>query len=264
MSIGSSVQQFLPPPLTVALMRAKRAVAPSSSFRQLRRIHAQIGAPDTVMAGPLKGMRYLDPPAYVSKLLGTYEIELRDTLRRLPELRPDVIVNIGSAEGYYSVGLVRLLPEARMLAYDISALARYRTAKLAQLNGVSSRVETRGYCSIDELQRECGSAKRPLVLSDCEGFEWDLLDPVAAPNLRRAMLLVETHEMIRPGVTAEIERRFADSHELTRIHCRDRSAADLPAGVTLSSDDLAIATDEARLQQQQFLFLVPRQWPPAA
>ncbi|MEA2707754.1 MAG: hypothetical protein QOF78_355 [Phycisphaerales bacterium] len=258
MGIATSLQQHLPPPITLALMRTKRLVAPSPAFRQFRRIHQRIGSPDHIIAGPFKGMRYLDPPAYLSKLLGTYENELHDAIARLPGLRPDVIVNIGSAEGYYSVGLARLLPEARMLAYDISALARYRTAKLAALNGVSSRVETRGYCSVEELQRVCGQWKRPLVLSDCEGFEWDLLDPAKAPNLRHAIILVETHEMCRTGVHQEIRKRFADSHEQTEITCRPRTAADLPPGVTLSPEEAALVMDEARMAQQSFLLLVPR------
>jgi hypothetical protein len=258
MGIASSVQQYLPPPITAALMRAKRMVAPSPAFRHFQRIHEQLGRPSEVVAGPFRGMRYPDPAAYLAKLLGTYENELHATIARLPALRPDVIVNIGSAEGYYSVGLARLLPEARMIAYDISALARYRTAQLAAMNGVAQRVETRGYCTVEELQRVCGAAQRPLVLCDCEGCEWDLLDPAAAPNLRRAMLLVETHEMCRAGVHAEIRRRFADSHEQTEIACRERSAADLPAGVTLTPEDAARVMDEARLAKQAFLFLVPR------
>jgi hypothetical protein len=266
MSIGSTIQQYLPPPVTLMMMRAKRKVAPSPSFRQFQRIHESIGRPGEVIAGPFKGMRYLDPAAYLSKLLGTYENELHDAIRRLPSLRPDVIVNIGSAEGYYSVGLARLMPEARTLAYDISALARYRTRKLAELNDVSSHVETRGYCSVEELNRVCGEAQRPLVLSDCEGCEWDLLDPApaAAPNLRRAMMLVETHEMCRAGVHGEIKRRFAESHEETEITCRDRSAADLPPGINLPATDAAAAMNESRLAQQMFLLLVPKSLPPPA
>ena len=240
------------------MMRAKRKVAPSPSFRRFQRIHQQIGAPSEVMAGPFKGMRYPDPPAYLPKLLGTYENELHEALMRLPALRPDVIVNIGSAEGFYSVGLARLLPEARVIAYDISALARYRTNQLAALNGVAARVETRGLCTLEELNRVCGEAQRPLVLCDCEGCEWDLLDPAAAPNLRRAMILVETHEMCRAGVHGEIQRRFADSHEQTEISCRDRSAADLPAGVALPADAAALVMDESRMAKQSFLFLIPR------
>jgi hypothetical protein len=258
MGIASSIQQYLPPPIVLVMMRAKRAVAPSPSFRKFQRIHEQIGSPGEVMAGPFKGMRYLDPPAYLPKLLGTYEKELHDAMMRLPVLRPDVIVNIGSAEGFYSVGLARLLPEARVLAYDISALARYRTSQLAALNGVSARVETRGYCSVEELNRACGESQRPLVVCDCEGCEWDLLDPAAAPNLRRAIMLVETHEMCRAGVHGEIQRRFADSHEQTEISCRDRSEADLPPGVKLSGDEAALVMDESRMAKQSFLFFIPR------
>ena len=259
MGIATFLQEHFPPPLTVAMMRAKRAVAPSPAFRAFQRIHAQIESPQTVVAGPFEGMRYFDPAGYLAKLLGTYENELHEAVRRLAhDLRPDVVVNVGSAEGFYTVGLARLLPNARVLAYDISPLARYRTAKLAALNNVAGRVETRGFCTAAELERICATAQRPAVLSDCEGFEWELLDPAAAPSLCRAIILVELHEMIRPGVTREIERRFAESHAIETIACRDRGSADLPPGVTMSPEDAALVMDEARAQQQSFLFLVPR------
>lgn len=252
------VHAHLPPVLTHAIMRAKRTVAPSAGFRRTRRIHEQLGRPDQILAGPFKGMRYREPAAYLPKLLGTYENELHEAVARIVALKPDVLINIGSAEGYYAVGFARLLPDVRVLAYDTMALPRYRTAKLAAINGVTPRVEPRGHCSPEELDRVCGAAARPAVLIDCEGCEWELLDPAKAPNLRRAIVLVETHEMCHAGVHAEIRRRFADSHDQLEWPARDRTPADLPPGITLGAEDARIAMDEARLGPQDYLLMTPR------
>jgi hypothetical protein len=45
-----------------------------------------------------------------------------------------------------------------------------------------------------------------------------LLDPVAAPALAGMDIIVESHECLVPGITAELQRRFAASHEITVVH----------------------------------------------
>src|SRR3954469_9686968 len=47
----------------------------------------------------------------IPKLLGIYEAPLIQHLHRLLARSPEVVLNIGCAEGYYAVGLARLLPD---------------------------------------------------------------------------------------------------------------------------------------------------------
>ena len=46
------------------------------------------------------------------KLLGCYEAALQPHLLALAEGRPVVVQKIGCAEGWYAVGMARLLPNA--------------------------------------------------------------------------------------------------------------------------------------------------------
>src|SRR5579863_8220696 len=59
-----------------------------------------------IMAGPFKGMRYIDRSinsALFPKLLGTYESEIAPFLDKLKCIRPHTLINIGAGEGYYAV-----------------------------------------------------------------------------------------------------------------------------------------------------------------
>ena len=258
MSVANFIQSKFPPPLTIGLTRLKRALMPSEQFKRMRDLHARIGSPDAILAGPFKGMHYLDPAGHLPKMLGTFENELHAAVEKLCAMQPDVILNVGSAEGYYAIGLARKIPGARVLAYDISPLAQYRVRRLAAANGVEARVEPKGYCSHEEIQRVAGAANRPAIVIDCEGCEAELLDPAKAPNLRKTIVLVELHEMCAANVTQKVHDRFAPSHDIERIATRTRSAADLPPGVQIPAGDLAFALDEGRLDNQEWMLLTPK------
>ena len=97
----------LPPTLNTAIRQ--RFVWPTSNTAEMTRAYVeQHGL--TVRRGPLEGLTYpLDlvgkVDALVPKLIGSYEAELHESLE---ELLAPTVVNIGSADGYYSVGLARL------------------------------------------------------------------------------------------------------------------------------------------------------------
>src|SRR4051795_10844916 len=61
----------------------------------------------TVSGGPFAGLVYPDrtPISLVPKLLGIYERELHGAIEAAIRAQPDVIVNVGAADGYYAVGL---------------------------------------------------------------------------------------------------------------------------------------------------------------
>src|SRR5277367_5483480 len=74
-----------------------------------------------VRNGPFSGMIYPREAALnrhsIPKLLGTYEMELHPVLDLVAKRHYDCVIDIGSAEGYYAVGLARLLM-VPVYAYD--------------------------------------------------------------------------------------------------------------------------------------------------
>ena len=112
------------------------------------------------------------------------------------------------------------------------------------------------------IQAECKTAvlnalplQNVFLVCDCEGCEFDLLDPSRAPDLAGCHTLVELHDFACEGVTAALQSRFAATHEITLINTapRDPDAYTCLRGVK-RSDRLA-ALSEARPGQMQWAFM---------
>lgn len=176
-----------------------------------------------IQAGPFAGMQYVQESkgsVLVPKLLGLYEHELHGAIQSLALRMPDAVVDVGCAEGYYAVGMARIIPTATVFAFDINPDAQSLCALLAKLNGVETRVRVDGVCDSSDLQTILRYHRHVLVISDCEGYEGELLDPDKAPELANTDLLIEVHEFAKAGVTNELLRRFGPTHHITRIPTR--------------------------------------------
>jgi len=184
-----------------------------------------------VIAGPFKGMRYIDRSvgsAYVPKLLGIYERELAAVIEEIITSSPRLVVDVGAAEGYYAVGLARRLPETRMIAFEAEAVGRAAVTELAAINTVSDRVMVMGTCDAAGLSAALDGQDSATVIMDIEGYEDVLLDPDKVPALCRSTFLVELHEFAVPGIVETISRRFAKTHELELIWAEDRHSSEFP------------------------------------
>jgi hypothetical protein len=224
-------------------------------------VYARLGRPTRIISGPFKGMQHIPSPTpgnFLPKLLGVYEMELAPITERILGMELDRVINVGGAEGYYSVGLAWRNPNLRVISFELKTPIRHLMSRLASLNGVSDRVEARGACDPAALRAALEGARRGLVICDCEGYEDVLLRPDELPALRSAAILVETHDPFCPGVSGRLQERFAPTHVIERITGRPRVPADAPPGLNLSPDDTALAMQEDRSFQPLWFFMTPK------
>lgn len=175
-----------------------------------------------VQKGQFAGMTYLAQPSeggVTAKLLGSYEACLQPFFENLPKAGYDAVLNVGCAEGYYAIGCARLLPGIPVLAWDIDPRARRMCAELARLNGVEHQLDLRHEFEPahleavrEELKGRIGSEPYALLVMDCEGAEFDLLDPSLA-DYSWLDLVVEVHPN-RSRTVALLMDRFRDTHEI--------------------------------------------------
>ncbi|HMB90949.1 MAG TPA: class I SAM-dependent methyltransferase [Rhodothermales bacterium] len=171
-----------------------------------------------VRTGPFANMELASPISegcHVPKLLGTYEQPLHPILASLPERQYDTVLNIGCAEGYYAVGVARLLTNTDVYAFDINPEARASCLAMAKANGVAHRVEVGAAFNVEDFGGYAGA--KVLVVCDIEGEEVRLLDPTIAPALAQFDILVEVHDLFVPGCADTLRQRFAASHAITEI-----------------------------------------------
>lgn len=218
-----------------------------------------------VSGGPFVGMRYTRRAAVgqiLAKLIGSYEEELHVAFEDLLGSGPRTLVNIGSAEGYYTVGLARAVPGALVHAFEADPGLRALCEELARENGVAHRIVLHGACTAEALAQLPQPAD--LVICDCEGFETEILRPDLAPWLRKASLLVELHDAFVPGTTETLSARFTATHDVRLIPEEPRDPACYPALNGLSAWETKEALDEHRRDREgrpllmQWAVLTPR------
>ncbi len=212
-----------------------------------------------IRAGLFAGMTYLPAVtegSLIARLLGVYEAELHPHIRAIVEGGLDCVIDVGCAEGYYAVGLAYRYPELTVFAHDISEAARSACGDLASRNGVAGRVRIGGEFHPHDFDRFAG--RRALVLLDAEGAEVDILQPALAPALAGMSLVVETHDVWRPGALETVRRRFAATHDIIEVRGRPK-AIDPPAWLDgLSELDLLLATWEWRHRATPWLVMRPK------
>ena len=258
---------------TSSLRAALRRVAPrvygllrpfTGRQRRYSRILRELGVDHlkpVVQAGPFVGMTFLrwaTTGAILPKVLGCFEEELHAALEAALTERPRVVVNIGCGEGYYAVGIARRLPTCMVYAFDADRTAREQCAQLATLNAVADRVHIGGVLRPKDLVGL--PIEGGLVVCDCEGCEYTLLDPHAVPTLATCDLIVELHDIDDGSQPAAMLARFNSSHELALVAYAPHSAERARVAARLSRlEDRALAVvDEARLPGQQWAVLRPR------
>ncbi len=111
-----------------------------------------------VLSGPFAGLRY--PPSFVPLQLfsgpyqvGSFELELHPAVESIAAAGPATVVNVGSAEGYYAVGMALRAPAARVIGFELDADLRAAAARLAAANGVADRLDLRGLCTVERAGR---------------------------------------------------------------------------------------------------------------
>jgi hypothetical protein len=220
-----------------------------------------------VQMGPSKGLyfgaSYLDKDVALAALLGTYEIELHPIFEKLRLRGFRRLVDVGAAEGFYAVGLLRHWPGLEVVGFEMNAVQRDRALTLARENGVAERFVLKGFCDAAALREFGDGLSQSLLIVDVEGYEKELLDPSLVPALRHTTMLVEVHDCFVPGCTEAIKQRFSGTHHITEVSMARREPKDYPfEGWVKRSAAMALALStvmaDGRTEVNGWLFLEPK------
>jgi hypothetical protein len=224
-----------------------------------------------VHTGPFSGMRLHDLQTWGagedigSQLLGVYEQELYAALLGFVARRPTTVVNVGCAEGYYAIGLARLLPDACVHAFDIDPQAQEVCRANATLNGVADRVYVEGACSPARLYEIASRDANIVAVVDCEGAEKALLtDENSSAALKYANVVIETHDFHDRDILPALMRAFTSSHRLSVMYPGARNPHAFPFLDEYSDADKWLLVCENRPERQSWLICERQQEPPSA
>lgn len=202
--------------------------------------------------------------AYYSKILGTYEMELREVIHELADAAPKKVINVGAAEGYFAVGLARKLQKVEVIAFESSESARNMLRELSTLNGVDSKINLNEECAKERLKQAINGESEVALIVDIEGGEKELLSPDEIKDLSALSILVEVHERNDPNLGEKLKNRFKATHIIQEITARERQFEDLPFNfpkslqATFIGRWVKLMMDEQRGDGRLWLYLKPK------
>lgn len=246
------------PPATKAKSVNERDILARSAISAL--------IPDmTVKNGPFSGMRFptgrTSRHTYFPKIFGSYERETHEVIERICATPYDTIIDIGSADGYFAVGLAMRIPTATVHAFDPNTGAMNYLLQMAELNGVADRIQVGDFCDPAKLI-SLPKGNRALVFCDCEGYEKELFTTEVVEALKNHDVFVETHDLFDIEITPHLRNVFSDTHDLISItSIDDVQKAHLYnyqelSGFSLADKKLLLA--ERRQAAMEWFFFTPK------
>jgi len=228
--------------------------------KYLSRQHA-----DQVAYGPLTGFKFsklsrwgtLDRGAMI---LGLYEKEVLDQISHHSHGR-DVFVDIGAADGYYSVGLVSQGLFKHSYSFEKSKFGRSVIADTAKSNGVSEKVSILGMADVNSIKSvPAEDLKSAVVLIDIEGAEFEFLTDQVLDLLKECVVVIELHEwFLKDGADqrAAMEMRAKSHFSLKTLKTSARDLSDFPELDNFSDTERWLLCSEGRKRSMEWLVLRP-------
>jgi len=237
------------------------AIKRSVEAKQAKRECFRVFAANEVLAGPFAGMRYANPASVGSslwpKFAGTYEAELHPILSTILKRSYKRLIDVGYAEGFYLVGLGRLLGKATLVGFDIDTKAPTLCAANAALNSIDKH-RLCLFGGWEELRFRDELTDDSLVILDCEGVENNVVSALDQTQLRSADWLIETHDHLVPSTSARLSQRFSETHDVTIVDTQpeEQKLAIVPDQLRTSCDEnlLKFIVSERRKAPQTWIF----------
>ncbi len=194
------------------------------------------------------------------QILGSYEEHIIHLLKEFSGDRYSQFIDIGAADGFFAVGVVRSQIYSNSIAFEISEKGRETIKRCAKLNNVSTDVEVKGLADLESLH-EAVSNKSSVVMIDIEGGEYDLLSGEVLAVLKECCVICELHPWLIPDGDQKQEKLINACENLfeTRVIRRNSYDPNKIARLNCYSDEQRLlAMGEGRHRNMNWLVLTPK------
>lgn len=226
----------------------------------LRELHR-----NTVAHGPFKGM-LLSETSYwgrhdtSAKILGTYERQVADRLAAFRNLG-SLLVDIGSADGYFAVGALRAGYFAESICFESSPKGRQSLAANASRNGVGERIRVLGTATDREIREVVAPDRKGVVLCDIEGAEFDLLTDALFRHLSGMHFVIELHDFLvadGPRLRQDLTDRASRIFDVEFMRAADPTVSQFRELDHFGDDHRMLAFSEGRDAATEWMVLYPK------
>ena len=147
--------------------------------------------------GPFKGMSLSQKTwwgefDYASKILGCYESQVIEKIVSFSKPN-SLFIDVGAADGFFAIGLVRSKFFERAECFEISAKGHEVIMDNAIRNDVSNEIKLHGEAAANEILQFKQEGHNMVLLCDIEGGEFALFDEVTLKLLQGSQIVIELH-----------------------------------------------------------------------
>ena len=192
-----------------------------------------------------------------AKFIGTYEKEIFPELVKLDISYPKIIFNIGSAEGYYSIGSALRWKNSKVYSWELDKLQRKNLLMNSIANKVQDRIYIKGICKEKELYKEINLKNPDLIIIDVEGEERKLCSERCVESAKNCIWIVECHRKGTPELLVNI---FSDTHNVLLIPCKIKNKDDIKIKLPwfITNYDINRLLSEGRIISSHWLVANPK------
>ena len=154
-----------------------------------------------ILYGPYSGTKILSTYGWSNidfcpKYLGSYEYQVQKKIIDLNKKKKfDYFIDLGAAEGYHIISLLKKKFFKQGLAFEISKKSREILKKNAQINKLNNRIRIYKDANLSSLKNTLRNFnhRRLLFLVDIEGQEYDLFDKDFCKIFSKGTFIIEEH-----------------------------------------------------------------------
>ena len=154
-----------------------------------------------ILYGPYSGTKILTTYGWSNidfcpKYLGSYEYQVQKKIIDLNKKKKfDYFIDLGAAEGYHIISLLKKKIFKQGLAFEISKKSREILKKNAQINKLKNRIRIYKDANLSSLKNTLRNFnhRRLLFLVDIEGQEYDLFDKYFCKIFSKGTFIIEEH-----------------------------------------------------------------------
>lgn len=198
-------------------------------------------------------------------LFGLYEQEVLNILREsIPISNRELLIDFGTADGFYSIGCVASSVFKRSICYESSEIGRKSISDTGLTNNISSKLFIRSELNsitFKNLINEGIFFSKSCIICDIEGGEFELFIQEICNHLNQCYLIIEVHDHFFVN-GHQLLRDLIEKFQIAGMNVREfnTGARDLslfPELSQVSDSDRWLICSEGRARLGKWLFISP-------
>lgn len=196
-----------------------------------------------------------------SKILGQYESHV---LKQIVDLSKfyNHFVDIGAADGYYAVGVLKSGIFDKSVCFEISEKGRKVIENNSIINGVRDKIDILGVATSNELYKILSETPPSVILCDVEGAEYNILSDEVLGASKQSSFIIETHKSHDPSEYNSLhDKLLLRASKYFNVALLKRENPDIYSfrELDLLSDDARLLIfSESRTHNMEWICLTPK------